>query len=256
MSPLARKVPTQDSRQPSPVHGAESDDEDDLLGRELDNVFSELDFPSSSLPVASGDIEVDPGTETAPTSNQDYDSEDDSDDPDCPPKQHWVGLPPSSPPPPSSPFASGDSPMDDDVEELFLTTPDTDPGSEFETLDSPGTDISPYSAEELNELLNIDDLANFFPAPAENFDAASLFDQFTHHNVGSDDNFQTMDGFSPAVDPDFDFTEFWESVKPLIEASSQPTDTNLGFQPSDAGDNFDHTKLAGDVHALFSGCLV
>ncbi|KAJ7502880.1 hypothetical protein B0H11DRAFT_1906704 [Mycena galericulata] len=258
MSPSLRKASTQDSRPAQCLGGPESEEED-LLGQELDSAFNEFDFPPSSLPVASSDIEVDVETNQMPSSSPEYDS-DDSDDADVPPKQHWVGLPPSSPPPPSSPYLTGSFPMDDDdVEESPLTAPDTDAGSEVET---PDTEVINYSEEELGKLLNIDDLTNFFPTPGvDSIDTASLFDQFTNYNFepSSDDTAQTMKDWGldvtvAATNPDFDFTEFWESVKPLVENSSQ-LDTNSDFGHFNPGD-MDNAKLAGDVHALFSGCLV
>ncbi|KAJ6603136.1 hypothetical protein B0H10DRAFT_2079513 [Mycena sp. CBHHK59/15] len=257
MSPSSRKVPTQETNPPQPGGENESQEDDDLLSQELDSAFDEFDFPLSSLPAASSDIEVDVEPEHTPGSNQDYDS-DDSDD-DGPPKQHWVGLPPSSPPPPSSPFLTGESPMDDDVEEFSLTAPRADHGSELETVDSPDPDPAAYSVEELKTLFKIDDFANFYPSTHENIDIqiASLFDQYTNHSGAPEENSQTMMdlGLDPTANPDFDFTEFWESVKPLVEANSEPTDVNMDLSQSSSG-GLDHTKLAGDVHALFSGCLV
>ncbi|KAJ6558460.1 hypothetical protein DFH09DRAFT_1162882 [Mycena vulgaris] len=249
MSPSSRKVSTLDAEQSQPSTEPESDD--DLLGQELDSAFDEFDFPPSSLPIASSDIEVDAEPEQMPSSSQEYDS-DDSEDDDGPQKQHWVGLPPSSPPPPSSPYLVGGSQMDDDVEEAPLATSETNIGSEPEMLDSPNTGLTEYSVEELGKLLNIDDLTNFFPSPTDNIDTANLFDQFTNHNLSSDDSSQTMTDWGlNATNPDFDFTEFWESVRPLVESSSDNQDSGQ----SETG-SVDHTKLAGDVHALFSGCLV
>jgi hypothetical protein len=125
--------------------------------------------------------------------------------------------------------------------------------SEQETLDSPDTEVPGYSME---ELLNIDDLATFFPVSTT--DTANIFDQFTNSNLDDDGSqpIKDMDWGLDATSPDFDFSEFWESVKPLVEGSSQPLDPSIGFeQPGETGD-IDHAKLAGDVHALFSGCLV
>ncbi|KAJ7729546.1 hypothetical protein DFH07DRAFT_183597 [Mycena maculata] len=259
MSPSSRKASTQDEPPTQPGKEPESEDED-LLGQELDSAFDELDFPPSSAPVASSDIERDV---EMPKSSLEYDS-DDSDDADGPPKQHWVGLPPSSPPPPSSPFLNGSSPMDDDdVDELPLTTTDADVGSELEPLNSPDTGVTSYSVEELGKLLNIDDLSNFFPSPpVENIDAASLFDQLTNNlELSCDESSQTMKdwGLDMNLDanPDFDFTEFWESVKPLVEGTSH-LDTNPDFGQSNTDEPvaIDNARLADDVHALFSGCLV
>jgi hypothetical protein len=258
MSPSSRMPPTQETDQSHPSRQPESEDDDDLLGQELDSAFDGLDFPPSSLPVASSDMDVQTGQ--IPSSSQEYDS-DDSDDADAPPKQHWVGLPPSSPPPQSSPYLGASSMDDDDVEESPLATSDGDLGSEQETLDSPDTEVTNYSLEELGKLLNIDDLADFFSSPTtDNVETASLFDQFTNNNLElpSDDSSHTMKDWGlDATNPNLDFTEFWESVRPLVEGSSHPPDMNLGFEPSNTGEeSIDHAKLADEVHALFSGCLV
>ncbi|KAJ7128984.1 hypothetical protein C8R43DRAFT_1074558 [Mycena crocata] len=258
LSPSSRKVPRQDINPPEPIEEPESDDANDLLGQELDSAFDELDFPPSSLPIASSDVEVDVGTEQMPSSTREYDS-DDSDEDDVPPKQHWIGLPPSSPPPPSSPFLMGGSPTDDDdVEEAPLTASNAEVESEVETPHSPNTAlVNSYSAEELSQFLHIDDLANFFhAAPADSIETANLFDQFTNYNH-RDDSAQTMTDWGLVTpNPDFDFTEFWESVKPLVEGSST-SDENLDFGQSDLeAETVDNVRLAGDVHALFSGCLV
>ncbi|KAF7362144.1 hypothetical protein MVEN_00560400 [Mycena venus] len=247
VSPSSRKASTQESEQTQPSEQPESED-DDRLGQELESAFDDLDFPPSSLPIASSDIDVDVRTEQMPSSSQEYDSDDSDDDDDAPPKQHWVGLPPSSPPPASSPIL-GASPMEDDVEELPLSTPNA---AEQET---PNTEVTDYSMEELGNLFNIDDFAGLFPSSTTvSADTANFFDQFTDSNV--DDASQPMQewGFD-AANPQIDFTEFWESVKPLVEGSSQALDASFGFEQPDA-EEIDHSKLASDVHALFSGCLV
>jgi len=257
MSPSSRKAPPQETEQTQRIDERESADDDNLLGQELESAFDDLDFPPSSLPIASSDIDGDVPTEQMPSSNQGYDS-DDSDDDDAPPKQHWIGLPPSSPPPASSPYLGASLMDDDDVEESPLPTPDADRVSEQETLDSPNDEVTDYSMEELGKLLNIDNLASLFPpSTTDTIDATSLFDQFTNSNL--DDSSQSMKewGFDE-TNPEIDFSEFWESVKPLVEGSSQPLDSFLGFEQPAAGETsgIDHAKLAGDVHALFSGCLV
>jgi hypothetical protein len=70
----------------------------------------------------------------------------------------------------------------------------------------------------------------------------------------------------PSSDPvvqnglaDFDFTQFWESVKPLVDNQSMSSD-NLASDGMEADldgmGEIDHVKLAEEVHALFSGCLM
>ncbi|KAJ6495666.1 hypothetical protein C8R47DRAFT_1116055 [Mycena vitilis] len=247
MSPSSPKRCTADG-QPNEEPEAEPED-DDLLTQQLDSAFDELDFPPSSLPVASSDIDVDVERERMPSSSQEYDS-DDSDDDDAPPKQHWVGLPPSSPPPLSSPYLEA-TPMDDnDVDESPLPTSDGYLGSEQETLESPETEVINYSLEEINKLLDAGDLPNLFTSPT---DPTSLFDQFSGPNFDvPSDSSQAAEGWGLDVtDADLDFNEFWESVRPLVEGGLQSN----GGQPGESG-VVDHDKLAGDVHALFSGCLV
>ncbi|KAJ7232795.1 hypothetical protein B0H12DRAFT_1144941 [Mycena haematopus] len=229
MSPSSRRPPPQETEQIRPSERPESEESD--LGQEWRAHVQ---------------------TEQMPSSSQGYDS-DDSEDDDAPPRQHWVGLPPSSPPPLSSPYL-GPSPMeDDDVEESPLATPDAEPVSEQETFDTPDTEVTNYSVEELGKLLNIEDLASLFESSATDTDTASFFDQFVDSNL-VDGSQPTKEWGLDGTSPDFDFSEFWESVKPLVEGSTQPLDMNLGGAEETNG--VDHSKLAGDVHALFSGCLV
>ncbi|KAJ7076891.1 hypothetical protein B0H15DRAFT_575515 [Mycena belliarum] len=251
MSPSSRKASTPGDDKPQIETDPDSDD--DLLGQELDSAFDDFDFPPSSLPIASSEADADPEVEPVSCSSQDYDS-DESDDDAGPPKQHWVGLPPSSPPPPSSPYLTGGQMDDEDVEEVPLATSDgADLGPESETLNSPDTEATNYSVEELGKLLNIDGLADFFPSSTDIADTALLFEQFTNHIPSSDDSSQTVaDWGSTAANPEFDLSEFWESVRPLVQGTTSESD-DPGL--SDMG-SIDPAKLAGDVHALFSGCLV
>ncbi|KAJ7209663.1 hypothetical protein GGX14DRAFT_499075 [Mycena pura] len=240
MSPSCRKAPRQDTDPPF---------EDDLLSQELDSAFNELDLPPSSLPMASDDNDTTKHV-------HDYES-DDSEDADVPPKEHWIGLPPSSPPLPSSPYTSHGSLVDDDVDELRLATSEADMGPELETINYPDTELTDYSAEELSNLFTVDDLSRLLSVPADSNDTASLLDQFTNRNLElSSDDSAMMDWGLDATNPDFDLTEFWESVRPLVgDSSSNLSDMN--GQPNDGElGGIDHAKLAGDVHALFSGCLV
>jgi hypothetical protein len=60
-----------------------------------------------------------------------------------------------------------------------------------------------------------------------------------------------------------DFTEFWETFKPLVQDHTLGNTATLP-EFREGGDthtprmmeNLDHTKLAEDVQALLSGCLV
>jgi hypothetical protein len=95
------------------------------------------------------------------------------------------------------------------------------------------------------------------------------FDQFNilFSGNGADQAFFPLGSSDGVVDSavqngmtDFDFTEFWESVKPLVEGESgnlkvfgaQQHDGSSG----DIGSEIDHAKLAEEVQALFSGCLM
>jgi hypothetical protein len=56
-----------------------------------------------------------------------------------------------------------------------------------------------------------------------------------------------------------DFTEFWESLKPLLQASAGgegETAVNMDSGASLDGVNVDPGKLAQEVQVLFSGCLM
>ena len=73
-------------------------------------------------------------------------------------------------------------------------------------------------------------------------------------NTGSD-NLAT-----PQADfVDFDFSELWQSVAPLIVTQTERLDSEfvLHGEGDTMGDvAIDHSKLAAEMHALFSGCLV
>ncbi|KAJ7188578.1 hypothetical protein C8R46DRAFT_1055159 [Mycena filopes] len=250
MSPTPDKS-TQSNEEP------ESDEDDNLLGQELNSAFDELDFPSNSLPVASSDNDAHVETEQLPNSSPQY-SDDSDNEGDAPPKQHWVGLPPSSPPPPSSPYLGPSATNEDDVEELPVPTSDAEPTSE---LNSPSTEITNYSIEELGQLLNIDDLANFFPAAGTDNanvtldSAVNLLDQFAENNhleLASSDSVQTMKDWGlDQVNPDFDFTEFWESVRPLVEGGADPNNS-VASSGMEAG--FALTTL--NLQAMFTRFLI
>ncbi|KAJ7782809.1 hypothetical protein B0H16DRAFT_1494443 [Mycena metata] len=195
----SRRARTEEPERPTESSG-DLESDDDLLDQQLNSAFDELDFPPSSLPVASSDKDVDEGL---PNSSPEYDSDESDDDDAPPPKQH-----------------------------LGAATPDVRRRAHLR-VNSPDTEVTNYSLEELGKLLDIDDLANFFPpAGTDNdnaLDAATLFDQFTdntHLDLASSDSAQTMQDWGLSEpNPDFDFTEFWESVRPLVEGSALP-DTN------------------------------
>ncbi|KAF8070412.1 hypothetical protein FPV67DRAFT_1018570 [Lyophyllum atratum] len=151
---------------------AEESEEDieDALNRELDTVLNDLDMPSSSLPAASSDVDMDEGRpnvgdEISPME----DSRDDEEDGEVePPKQHWVGLPPSSPPPPTSPILT---PQDEEYDalsddmELPAATSDTEPWpTDYEATQSSFSEheLSACADEELSEYLQDEDFRRCF----------------------------------------------------------------------------------------------
>ncbi|KAF8635216.1 hypothetical protein AX17_003992 [Amanita inopinata Kibby_2008] len=235
-----------------------------------DNDWDDLDCPPSSLPTASSDIEDDaPTSSTVEVEQSEDNSEDDLEEEQCSIRQHWVGLPPSSPPPPTSPVLTAQETDDDDMDVTALPVPTSD--IEKNVLDP---DVRPeFTPERGIETPKdaLDSLLSSFVHPPEGCAAsdADMFGQLSSTNnprVG--DN--TLDSSSPLQSGlqndlvDFDFTEFWESFKPVVEEHAGnsverlgTTDTSIRLDPdciSTAG--LDHIKLAEDVQALFGGCLI
>lgn len=216
------------------------DDEDERLARELDSEL-ESDAPSSSLPVASSDSEAEPpatsssGSHLNVTTKQDTqgDVEEDGDTT----MRFWTaGLPPSSPPPPSSPLllpqdddAFGADWMSDSDGLAFEYDSDApmDMAEPLGNFDGSASDGPTMSMEEFNQL---------FSDPVEAV------------NVEAD--------IASTQSADFDFAQFWETVKPLIDSQSAAGGYHDETQVTDAGVEVDHVKLAEDVYALFSGCLM
>jgi len=105
-----------------------------------------------------------------------------------------------------------------------------------------------------------------------------LFEQFTNVNAQSDDFPSFSDASSmDTTDMDLtnmeamfdnglegmDFSEFWESFKPLLSESTRPPEqidsdffNAADDQQSLSFDNVDHAKLADDMQALLSGCVM
>lgn len=252
---------------------------EDALNRELDNALEDLDLPSSSLPIANSDTasETPSNLDGLASGNQSSDDDDDLDEPkETTTKQHWVGLPPSSPPPPTSPILM---PQDDESDSFSddLELPIATSDAEECTLDSDYTTspsgLTGCTDDELAEYLTNSDFASLFPGAVDrsalDSNAADsgmdIFDQYTNHNAQSDHGSQALDVNADGGDmfqnglADFDFTEFWETFKPLVQDNhdSLPgTDMEYGQNNALDIEDFNHTKLAEDVHTLFSGCLV
>lgn len=251
-----------------------------VLEEELENAFEDLECPPSSLPIASSDRDIHEASQSLDesTNHEEQCSEDEEHLDNSDRKQHWAGLPPSSPPPPSPTLLAENSNNmfqtdDDEMEDLDLpvATSDTEvatPNSETE-ISSPNDDYF-FSEDKLSptyyEMGHSTALAN----KARDMD---IFDQFTNVNAQSDDS-QGGEGMSidPSLDAvfqggleDIDFTEFWETFKPLIQDHATSTKTvfppHFDFGGSDFTNmedfaDLDHAKLAEDVQALFSGCLM
>lgn len=268
------------------------------LERQLDAALEDLDAPPSSLPIASSDIDIDEHhtqeqeqvenskANTSTNTNDEADTETEG----VPVKQHWPGLPPSSPPAPSSPMLLPESTdEDEEMEDIPIATSDSETDAEMTPVDSPA-----YFNEELANSLSAADLSVLFPdfAPPNghhtdadgssthsDIDAAHMFQQFA--NVSSDaDVFAAMAAGSQAseqtqIDNDLDaifgnglegidFTEFWETFKPMINNSTQEAggdatselDNSSPAYESEPGSGVNHIKLADDIQGLLSGCLM
>lgn len=288
-SQLARSA---DNKEEQEYNANETDgDLEDALNRELDTALDDLDFPSCSLPVASSDFddaEI-PPLDDAETTDQC--SEDDQVR-ERALKQHWSGLPPSSPPPPTSPvlLPKDTDPESDlrtdeeDLDDLELPWATSDADDSAPTSPTLDIDFLDFSSAEPAVYSTVNDFSSLFPPHHELSNSHDIttsemdvFDQFTNHNHPSDGERagENLD-FNPEGEleslfhnglADFDFTEFWETFKPLVQdqTASNDSDTQPGLssdfgQVSDpelnvAGE-LDHAKLAEDVYALFSGCLV
>ncbi|KAF8895710.1 hypothetical protein CPB84DRAFT_1748335 [Gymnopilus junonius] len=245
------------------------------LDKELQDALEDLECPPSSLPVASSDIDVD---EEEHTQDGEFDIGDDAEFVLV--KQHWAGLPPSSPPPPSSPMLlpemrDNDIQDDDEMDELPIATSDSETdaemnettGGETDDVQSP-TDVAEGQTAFSTFFMPSDFTTSEFPNSSE------LFEQYTNINDQSD-FFPNM-GEIDMSDPNFgaifqqgleniDFTEFWETFKPMVNDSLQPLQ-GISNQPNfDMGQDssamtsfgdIDHAKLADEVQSLFSGCLM
>ncbi|KAF9472138.1 hypothetical protein BDN70DRAFT_938407 [Pholiota conissans] len=247
-----------------------SDDKEDevpqSLEKELEDAMEDLDCPPSSLPIASSDIDV----EEAHTS-ADIEIPGEEDTETSPVKQHWQGLPPSSPPAPSSPMLLPETTDDDEeMDEIPIATSDSETDMAMTPSDSDATADSP--ADFTDPL----DYSSFFTggdlAPNSIMD---IFDQFTHLSSDSDAYPSMVESTESDIESVFqnglegiDFTEFWETFKPMVNNNAQVAlqEENSGEDAavSDTGkegvlpqlDGIDHVKLADEMQALLSGCLM
>jgi len=289
---------------PSPLTFSSSkssaDDESwkEALAGELESALEEeLEMPppsSSSLPIATSEGEDDSTMEE--TGKREEGCETPTLESSVSPvKQHWTGLPPSSPPPPSSPSLLPDVQDDDEMDEIPIATSDSETDTDMEAVPTeddfssvdPMTDTS--SSVPTPPQGDYDSVFNLSTSDLGMPTSMDMFEQFTNLNQTPSDDFTAwanLGGGLPedgSVDPMFqngigqiDFTEFWESFKPLLgdgngtggaaAPSSDQPDANAFVVPDFGsepvlgpafGDVTPETiKLAEEVHALFSGCLM
>lgn len=240
--------------------------------------MEDLDCPPSSLPIASSDIDVDEAHTSA-----DIDTTLDEDVEISPVKQHWQGLPPSSPPAPSSPMLLPEAADDDEMDELPVATSDSETDMDMTPSDSDATADSPADFnEQLADAFANDNFPSFFPTADSEPNSSNMmdiFDQFTHLNSDpdTDEAFPSMgDSVESDIESIFqngldgiDFTEFWETFKPLVNNNAQVAshedgngegngvfDMSKGEANLSQFNEIDHVKLADEMQALLSGCLM
>ncbi|KAG7090979.1 hypothetical protein E1B28_010046 [Marasmius oreades] len=245
--------------------------DDDALTLELDSALDGIGSSASLLVVLS-----DADTERSPGEGISSDNEEEA---IYPRKQYWPGLPPSSPPQ-SSPrhednadLPSVDTPIGEEDPQLPIVSSDVE-----EDMMSPSDDHdrTHINSDALDAGLDIN--AEQSASTVENEDIFSLFTNLnsaTSDPLNYDWNMQGDTGTNMGLE-DMDFTQFWESVKPLlgdlqpsIATCSNDVDMNGGLDVGNLGldgtlpllDNSslsgtDHSKLAEDLRTLYSGCVM
>lgn len=267
----------------------ESKDTENALHQELDDALKEIKrSSSSSSDSGGGDIDRSADFSSTParrTPSVGLHSEVSENREDAAVNALWAGLPPSSPPPMSSPFLTPDACSDDeDMDDLDLPVATSDAedyatDSEAMPPSSAMPDLSTCSDQEFAEYLTNNDFSALIAAVDQSsvvdheaeFDM-DIFNQFTTIDAQSDGSYgdQNSDMDVDAGVMQFqnglagiDFTEFWETFKPLVQDHTLGNTATLP-EFREGGDthtprmmeNLDHTKLAEDVQALLSGCLV
>ncbi|PPQ89719.1 hypothetical protein CVT25_014120 [Psilocybe cyanescens] len=250
----------------------EADKASKKLDRELEDTLDDLECPPSSLPIASSDIDVDSPYLSGP---RDVDIE-------VPVRQHWAGLPPSSPPAPSSPMLlpEHDSQTDDEMDDLPIATSDSEADGDADMngreTDTPSQAVaSPCDGDTpVGGDFSFFSLSEYTSAESEHISSSDLFEQFTNLNDHSD-TFPGMEDIhlDPAMEEIFqngldaiDLSEFWKTFnfKPLVDESTQSTqERTIGeyFSQTNEGSSssfgeIDHAKLADEMQTLLSGCLM
>ncbi|KAG2074874.1 hypothetical protein BDR04DRAFT_1092486 [Suillus decipiens] len=149
-------------------------EEEDLLGKELDDALQGLDVPAAKQQDTADALETGEDNITLPLSP----------------------LPPSSPLPPTSPLLLPSIEMEEFI--------DSDPF--FSDSDGILGDASEFPPSSISDWFSSDDDGGADMGELLTLDGSSGLDP-----EGS---------FSPNAFADMDFTEFWESLKPLLQASA------------------------------------
>ncbi|KAL0072729.1 hypothetical protein AAF712_000492 [Marasmius tenuissimus] len=256
-------------------------EDDDALTRELGSALDELVTSSTSLPVVSNDAE----TESSANDDVDVSSDNEGDGEDTyPRKQFWPGLPPSSPPP-SSPMLQDHfalPPVDTPIEESDNDSRLPVVSSDVEDMLSPSDDRTPMNSDTPDTGLdNFEGQGTELPPATSAAESdANLFALFTNLGNTSSDPLEydwNLPGDMATTTnlEDLDFTQFWESVKPLIDDQQQPTCSSGDVQMNNgaptvdpnegtgflqlegsAGTALDSGKFADDLRTLYSGCVM
>ncbi|KAG1742456.1 hypothetical protein EDB19DRAFT_1701155 [Suillus lakei] len=198
-----------------PVEQPVDREEEDLLGKELDDALQGLDVPAIKQQDTADNLETGEDNITLPLSP----------------------LPPSSPLPPTSPLLL---PSTDDPMEEFI-----DSDVFFSDSDGVLGDASELPPSSISDWFSSDDDGGADMSELLTLDASSGLD--------------VEGSFSPNAFADMDFTEFWESLKPLLQASAGgegETTVSMDSAAMMDGIDVDPGKLAQEVQVLFSGCLM
>ena len=217
------------------------------LNIQLSGALEEEDkseIPSSSLPIASSDFDTDPPATSSSGGQPAGVDEDET-------MRFWSsGLPPSSPPPPTGPVLQAQT-EDEEMDDLSTIPSDSEgfvfEGQQQQQLSATSSDFEsevPFS----DMGICLDDFNQLFSDPMTE----------THTDAGQDTLMPRTNEETGIIQNglnDFDFSQFWESVKPLVGNQSMMGGDLDMFAHQDVGE-VDHAKLAADVQALFSGYLI
>lgn len=171
---------------------------------------------------------------------------------------------------------------DDEMDNLELpvaTDSETDPDPTAFDTDISSPSGSPAYCNDQNETTSTtDEFSAYFPQQEHSPNVQDnptltmdVFEQFT--NFSNDDDLQGYVGGIPNSDLDsvfqngldgIDFTEFWETFRPLIDDNAKTyrgANVNGGSTHEkdatiDPFENIDPTKLADEMQTLLSGCLM